>query len=211
MKFTKEELSKMDFNDPFELEESDEEEDEDEDEEGSEDCCIVCGNIFTNLKIGYNAKEEMFRYECANCDSVYVAKGTQTGVEMILLKGEHRNWPDYLMEKLKFPFDVVITEESDKAFFIDDYDGPRRWNKAKVLDVFYSFKYGVEALIRIGRKKHLHILAWVEVADGNSSNYIEVENYKRWRERHWLSDYVAAVIDAFGKGDDSNDEDDEDE
>ena len=113
--------------------------------------------------------------------------------DSIMLKGEPLDWPEYLMEKLKFPFEVTIIEESEMAFFANDYDGPRIGDNAKVLEVFYSFKYGVEALIRIGRRTHQHILAWVAVDDFKSPNDEIVENYKRWRERYWGSDFIMAI------------------
>ena len=40
--------------------------------------------------------------------------------DVVILRGEERNWPEYLMKKLKFPFEVTIIEESDKAFFDRD-------------------------------------------------------------------------------------------
>jgi len=191
MKLSKEELYKMEFNDHFKLQEADS---NDED-----DCCIICGTELGSLKIGFSKKEQLFRYECANCDSVYVTTDSNAREDRVLLKGEHRNWPEYLMENLKFPFEATIIEESDRAFFDDEYDGPRIYDEAKVLEVFYSMKYGVEALIRIGRRTHHHLLAWVDVSDEDSSNYIEIENYKRWRERYWLSDYIVAITEAFRK------------
>jgi len=189
MKFTREELNKMEFNEHFSFNEADDD----------DDCCIVCGNEIRNLTIGYNEKEQLLRYICSNCDSVYISTLANAREDRVLLKGEYRNWPEYLTEKLKFPFEVVITEESDSAFFNDDYDGPRLYDYAKVLKVFYSFKYGVEALIRIGRRTYQHILDWVEVIDEDSDNFSEIENYKRWREKYWLSDYIAAFTKAFAK------------
>ena len=52
MKFSKEELCSMKFNDAIELEEPGDNE--------SEDCCIICGNKLENLKICYNEKEQLF-------------------------------------------------------------------------------------------------------------------------------------------------------
>jgi len=195
MKLSKETLCKMEFNDHFAHLEPEKDEESDE---KNDNCCMICGTKLENLKIGFNEKEQLFRYECTNCDSVYITTESNAREDRVLLKGEHRNWPEYLMEKLKFPFEVMIIEESEKAFFVDDYDGPRIYDIAKVFEVFYSMKYGVEALIRIGRKKHRHLLAWVEVLDKSSSNYVEIENYKRWRERYWLSDYLVAILGVIG-------------
>ena len=189
-KFNAEELNKMNFNDPFELK------DLDADSYEEPDCCIICGNIISDLKIGFNEKEQLLRFECANCNSVYVTTPENNRSDRIMIKGEPLNWPEYLMEKLKFPFDVTIIEESDKAFFLDDYDGPRVGDDARVLEVFYSFKYGVEALVRIGRKTYQHLLAWVAVEDCDNEelrNDEIVENYKRWRERYWGSDFITVI------------------
>jgi len=139
----------------------------------------------------------LYRYDCSNCDSVYV-KSEKDG-DITLLKGEIRDWPEYLSENLKFPFEVMIIEENDRAFFDLEYDCPRRYDNATVLEVFYSMKYGVEALIRIGRKTYHHLLCWVEVLDENSPNSVEIENYKRWREKHWRSDYLMALFGTTNK------------
>lgn len=34
----------------------------------------------------------------------------------------------------------------------------------------------------------------MEAYDSDSSNYEEMENYKRWREKYWRSDYLVALI-----------------
>jgi len=196
MRFTKEELNKMEFNEFIGFNKPDDD----------DDCCMVCGSEIGNLTIGYNEEEQLLRYNCSNCDSVYISTVANLRADRVLLKGEHRNWPEYLAEKLKFPFDVMIIEESDHAFFNENYIGPRRYDDAKVLEVFYSFKYGVEALVKIGRRKYQHILAWVEVIDEDSGNFSEIENYKRWREKYWLSDYIAAFTKAFGKSKDKEDD-----
>ena len=185
MKFSKEELSKMEFNDVHIME-------EEQDLFSAEDCCYVCGSSLDNLTVGFNEKEQLSKYECAHCGAVFVTlKGSS---DRILLKGEVRNWPDYLMETLEFPFEAVIIESSDREFFDPNYDGPGYLDDVKVLEVFYSMKYGVEAVIRMGRKKYPQILCFMEATDEGSRNYLELENYKRWREKYWLSDYLKALL-----------------
>jgi len=78
MKFSKEELRNMSFIDEFELEEPGEYEEE--------DCCIVCGNELENLIIGFNEKEQLYKYECANCDSIYVIPKTQQEMKEYFFK-----------------------------------------------------------------------------------------------------------------------------
>jgi len=191
VKFTKNELKNMEFNDAFELEEPGDYEEE--------DCCFICGNKLENLKIGFNKKEQLYKYECANCGSVYIVPKNTRSEEWVLLKGKERDWPKYLENTLKFPFIAEVIETTDQEFFDPNYNGPRRYDDAKVLEVFYSMKYGVEALIRIGRKTYEYILCFLEAADADTRNYEELENYKRWREKYWQSDYLAAFIGAFKK------------
>ena len=191
MKLTKEELKNMSFSDAFTLEETD--------DYGAEECCIVCGSNLEDLKIGFNEEEQLYKYECANCEAVFVVLKNSAGDESVILQGEERNWPEYLMEVLKFPFDAEIIESDDREFFDPEYDGPGRYDDVKVLDVFYSMKYGVEARIRKGRRTYRYILCFMEAFDSDSSNYRELENYKRWREKYWQSDYLLALFGAMGK------------
>ena len=188
MKFSKEELSIMDFNDPIEIEEYD---------EGEEDCCLICGNELKNLKISFSKENQLFKCECSNCNSIYVMPKNSLRDERFILQGEERNWPEYLSEALKFPFNAEIIESNDREFFDPDYDGPCLYDSVKVLEVFYSMKYGVEAKIRRGRRLYRQILCFMEAADPDSRNYYELENYKRWRDKYWLSDFIVALTEAF--------------
>ena len=75
--FSREELMRMEYNDPFEIEKPGKYEED--------DCCYICGNEFEKLTIGFNEKEQIFRFECANCDSVYVGfKGAREKFILIL-------------------------------------------------------------------------------------------------------------------------------
>jgi len=196
MKFTNEELHSMSFNDAFELEKpSDYEE---------EDCCIVCGNKLENLKIGFNEKEKLYKFECSNCGAICVKAKNAARSERVLLHGEERKWPEYLLDTLKFPFDAEVIESNDREFFDPEYDGPCLYDTVKVLEVFYSMKYGVEALVRKGRSTYQQILCFLETYDKH--NREELENYKRWREKYWLSDYLVALTEAL-RGDKPEDQD----
>ena len=194
VEFSNEELMNMTYNDPFELEEPGECEEE--------DCCYICGNELENLTIGFNEKEQLFRYECSNCDSIYILPEEISGMkrdEIILLRGEERDWPEYLSEVLKFPVAATVIESTDAEFFDENYDGPSRLDDVEILEVFYSFKYGVDAAIRMEGRVYSYVLSFLEVDDWESQDYIELENYKRWRMRYWLSDHLAAFIEVFGK------------
>ena len=194
LKFSNEELMNMEFNDPFELEEPGKYEED--------DCCYICGDLFENLSIGFNEKEQLFRYECENCDSVYILPQEISGRiknEVILIKGEERDWPEYLSEVLEFPVDATVIEATDAELFNENYDGPSKFDDVEILEVFYSFKYGVDAVIRKEGEEYLFILSFLEVDDWESQDYIELENYKRWRMKYWSSDYLVAFLEAFGK------------
>ena len=119
--------------------------------------------------------------------------------ERILLQGKERDWLEYLQETLEFPFVAEIIELNDREFFDPYYDGPGHYDSVKVLEVFYSMKYGVEALIRKGRRNYQHLLCFLEASDPDSRNYDELENYKRWRHKYWLSDYIVALTSAMKK------------
>jgi len=196
MKFSKEELSNMSFTDTVVPEEPGDCEEE--------DCCIVCGNKLENLKIGFNEKERLYKYECANCDAIFVMPESPARSESVLLQGEERNWPEYLMGTLKFPFDAEIIESNDREFFDPEYDGPSLYDTVKVLEVFYSMKYGVEALVRKGRRIYQQILCFVEAYDTHNNE--ELENYKRWREKYWLSDFIAALVGVANEDEDEQEQ-----
>ena len=198
MEFSKEELRNMSFVDEFELEEPGEYEEE--------DCCVICGNEFENLKIGFNEKEQLYKYECANCNAIYVIPQNLSKGKRVLLQGEERNWPEYLLETLKFPFDADIIEPSDREYFDPEYDGPSLYDTVKVLEVFYSMKYGVEALILKDRATYQQILCFMEASDPESRNYDELENYKRWRDKYWRSDYLMALIGSLKETNQEQDE-----
>ncbi|MCL2367216.1 MAG: calcium-binding protein [Oscillospiraceae bacterium] len=191
MMFSKEELHIMSFSDAPKLEEPSGYE--------AEECCIICGNKLENLKIGFNEKEQLYKYECANCDAVFVMPKNSARDERVLLKGKERNWPEHLLKALKFPFDAEIIESNDREFFDPEYDGPSLYDTVKVLEVFYSMKYGVDALIRKGRRTYQQTLCFMEAFDTDTDNYEELENYKRWREKYWLSDFIVALTGAMNE------------
>lgn len=183
MKYSKEALNNMEFNDKFEK------------EENEEDICFVCGSD-SDILVGYNENEQMHKYECANCGAIYIIdKGSE---ERILLKGEERDWEKYLSENLEFPFIAEITEISDREFFDPDDPGPVCFmDHVKVIEVFESDRYGIMAVIKKGRAKHVQILAFMEAVDDDSRNYVEIENYKRWRDIYWLSPFLVTLIEAL--------------
>ena len=168
-----------------------------EKEEGEEEeICRVCGSN-SGISVGYNEDKQIKKYECTNCGTVIAVNSTG---EKTFINGEERDWVKYLSENLKFPFIAEITEMSDREMFHPDDPGPICYmDDVKVIDVCESFKYGVLAVIKKGRSKYTYLLCFMEVADIDSRNYVEIENYKRWRDNYWISDYIKALSGAFGK------------
>ena len=201
--FETEELENMEFNDEFEKTYSEIREEE-YDDEGN--FCSLCGSL--DIKIGYNKKEDIFKIECSKCGGIIIEDENTT----MRFKGEERDWPEYLSETLKFPFIGQITEMTDREFFNPDDPGPILYlDEVHVVAIDYSFKYGIVAILRISRRHYEHPLCFVDPVDDESKNYDEVKDYQRWRERHWLSDYIAALSQAFGKNKDDEDDEDDDE
>ena len=102
---------------------------------------------------------------------------------------------------LEFPFEAEVTDTHDDRAIFDwkNFDGPKSMDDVTVLEVFYSMKYGVEAVVRKGQKKYHHVLCFLEIYDDDSQNYVELENYKRWRMKYWSSDFLSALFGVGGK------------
>jgi hypothetical protein len=58
-----------------------------------------------------------------------------------------------------------------------------------VLDVHYAINYGVVAEVQKGNTVYPIALCFLAALDDH--NYVELENYKRWRENYWVSDLFA--------------------
>ena len=159
-----------------------------------EACCYVCGDMLENLKIGFNAKEHIYKYECSNCSTIYVIRETSEFIETAILQGEGRNWPEYLAETLVFPFYAEVEDDGGRSFFNPDYEGPSTYDTVKVLDVHYAVNYGVVAEVQKGNKVYGFALCFLAGLDEH--NYKELENYKRWRDNYWVSDLFAGFAQA---------------
>jgi len=188
MRLTTQELSKIDFNDDFSFEELKKSMEYDSLIE-KEACCYVCGDELENLKIGFNAKEQTYKYECSNCSAIYVIHETSEFTETAILQGEERNWPEYLAETLAFPFFADVEDDGGRSFFNPDYEGPSIYDTVKVLDVHYAVNYGVVAEVQKGNKVYGIALCFLVGLDDHS--FKELENYKRWRDNYWTSDLFA--------------------
>ena len=194
MKFSMEELAKIEFKDPFDFEKL---------KTGQESafieteaCCYVCGDELQNLAIGFNKKEQLYRCECSNCGVIYVVHDTSDITETVIVQGKERNWPEYLSKTLKFPFYAMVSEDDGRSFFNPDYEGLSIYNTVKVLNVHYSIKYGVVAEVQKSNLVYLHTLCFLDGLDDHS--HVELENYKRWRKLYWLSDFLGAIAELEG-------------
>ena len=143
------------------------------------------------LKIGFNAKEQIYKYECSNCSAIYAIRETSELTEKVIIQGEERNWPEYLAETLVFPFFADVEEDGGRSFFSPDYEGPSIFDTVKVLDVHYAMNYGVVAEVQKGNRVYGIALCYLVGLDDHS--FIELENYKRWRDNYWKSDLLAGL------------------
>ena len=193
MEISTQELSKIEYKDAFSYEDLKKSMEYDSLNE-KEACCYVCGNELENMNIGFNAKEQLYRYECSNCSAIYVIHETSEFIETVILQGEERNWPLYLAETLVFPFFAEVEDDGGRSFFNPDYEGPSTYDTVKVLDVHYAINYGVIAEVQKGNKVYGIALCFLVGLDGH--NYIELEKYKRWRDNYWVSDLFAGFTGA---------------
>ena len=194
MGLSKQELSKIDFKDEFSFEELKKESEGNDSFFDLDACCYICGDKLENLKIGFNANEQAYKYECSNCNSIYVIYETAKSTKKIILQGEERNWPEYLAETLVFPFFAGVEEDDARAFFNLEYEGPRMYDTVKVLSVHYAVNYGVVAKVKKDRKTYFMALCFLEGLDDH--HFKELDDYKRWRESYWVSDLFAGLIRA---------------
>ena len=188
MKLTTQELRKVEFKDAFSFEDLKESMEYDSLVK-KEACCYVCGYELENMRIGFNAKEQIYKYECSKCGAIYVVHETSEYTETVILQGEERNWPEYLAKALVFPFYAEVEDDGGRSFFNPDYEGPSTYDTVKVLDVHYAVNYGVVAEVQKGNK--VYGIALCNLIGIDDYDYTELENYKRWRDNYWVSDFFA--------------------
>jgi len=193
MGLTTQELNIIDFKDEFSFEELKKTMEYDSLIE-KEACCYICGDELENIKIGFNVKEQTYKYECSNCSAIYFIHETSEFTETTIFQGEKRNWPEYLAETLVFPFYAEVEDDGGRSFFNPDYEGPSIYDTAKVLDVHYAMNYGVVAEVQKGNKVYGIALCFLVGLDDR--NFEELENYKRWRDNYWTSDLFAGFASA---------------
>ncbi|MDR2650111.1 MAG: calcium-binding protein [Clostridiales bacterium] len=140
--------------------------------------CSFCGSE-SDERIGYNKKMDLLKRACSNCGAIYIEDGEG---EIIILKGEKRNWGTYLKKNFIFPFEAVVDEASDEEVFGFGDPGPIRY-KDRVTVTNTDFEddiYGVIAEIKKGRKKYSFPLCDLAVVDNKSPNYKLLDDYRTW-------------------------------
>ena len=142
------------------------------------DICTSCGSK-SDERVGYNEKLDLLKRACSNCGMVYVEDGDG---EVVVLKGEKREWGEYLRAHLVFPFEATVEEASDEEVFGIGDPGPIRYgDKLTVLNAdFEDDMYGVVADVKKGRKKYAFPLCDLKATDKNSPNYKLIDDYRAW-------------------------------
>jgi len=140
--------------------------------------CSFCGSE-SDERIGYNEKKDLLKRACSNCGAIYIEDGQG---EITIIKGEKRNWAEYLKQNLVFPFEAVVDEASDEeAFGFGDPEPIRYKDRVTVVNTeFEDDLYGVIADIMKGRKKYAFPLCDLAVVDNTSPNYKLVDDYRTW-------------------------------
>lgn len=83
------------------------------------DICVICGSDSAYYVFDTDTDEDG-RYYCTNCDCEYMYTGTEyrdTG-ELVILKGEMRDWLKYLSENLSFPFEGEVFEFQERGLVV---------------------------------------------------------------------------------------------
>ena len=140
--------------------------------------CTSCGSE-SDERIGYNEELDLLKRACSNCGMVYVEDDDGNKV---VLKGEARDWEDYLRSHLKLPFEAIVDEASDEEIFGFGDPGPIKYRDKLIVTevVMDDGMYGIIVDVRKGRAKHAFPLCDMKVANKNSSNYKLVDDYRTW-------------------------------
>lgn len=93
-----------------------------------------------------------------------------------------RDWYDWLLDNLTFPFEVERVEDMDSNPFADDSDNPFRVGETmKILDVEDEDEMrGIILKVSKGRKKGYVPLSDVEVTSRDDKNFWPVREYVVW-------------------------------
>jgi len=147
-------------------------------EEGPE-LCELCASDSAYYVLESD-DDEIGKYHCVNCDSEYRFIGTEyrdTG-DLVILKGEKRDWPKHLKKALTFPFEAYINEFQERR--------PFKQNDAVIVRgiEFEDDQYGLIASIILLNKKRAGRysipITDLRAKDEQSKNYMELHDYSVW-------------------------------
>ena len=153
-------MKNIEFNDEFEEE---------------PEICDICGG---DAKLtGWNEEKELSRFECADCGAIYIYDNEYN---QTIVKGEKRDWVQFLNNNLSFPFNGIIDEVQGNPF--KEETSPIRYGDAVVVTKIITEDdlYGVIADIQIKKKRFRFPLCDMAAADSKSVNYKIVDNYRTW-------------------------------
>ena len=150
--------------------------------------CDICASDSAHF-VFVSPEDDEGKYHCINCGCEYMYVGTEyrdTG-DLVMIKGEKRDWEKHLREVLTFPFEGIIDEYQDR--------GPFRQGDAIMVygieleDEYYGLIASIELLDEnekpsFHKKKRNAVsaipLADISAKDKNSKNYKELHDYSVW-------------------------------
>ena len=140
--------------------------------------CSNCGSD-SDERIGYNEKNDLLKRACSNCGMVYIEDADG---EITVIKGEKRNWGNFLKQNLSVPFEAIVDEASDEEVFGVGKPGPIRYKDKVTVEKINleDEKYGVIVDIKKGKKTYSFPLCNLAAADTKSPNYKLLDDYRTW-------------------------------
>ena len=73
--------------------------------------CSICGA--DTALTGWNEEKELSRFECSECGAVFVCDNDYNET---LVKGEKRNWADFLSANLHFLLQLSLPSSKERTF-----------------------------------------------------------------------------------------------
>ena len=131
--------------------------------------CSICGGD-TNLT-GWNEEKDLSRFECEECGAIFIC---DSDYNKTIVKGEKRNWENYLSENLTFPFKAFIDEFQER--------GPLRSGDKIIVEKIIDEDdfYGVLVKVKRGREYFDFPLCDIAAQDKKSANYKVLDGYRTW-------------------------------
>lgn len=138
--------------------------------------CSICGA--DTALTGWNEEKELTRFECSECGAVFICDNDYNET---LVKGEKRNWADFLSTNLRFPFTAIVTEFQGENIFAKERGPIKQNDKVFVYKVIEDDDhYGILVEVRVKSKSYTFPLCDLAVANKSDVNFKIVENYGVW-------------------------------